>query len=127
MSRNAPTPDNRLAVPGFWRSAPALDLHSFSLGHLVPQLVETGRRHGLRLAVGDVTESRHQRLRMAFIVGKKNTLSHGDVPAQNCRCPPAALRFFERLFEVEFSVIAPHGHPLTCARKVDWQQLAREP
>lgn len=34
---------------------------------------------------------------------------------------------YEKLFEVEFSIIAPPGHPLTRARQVSWQRLAEEP
>lgn len=34
---------------------------------------------------------------------------------------------FEKLFDAEFFVIAPPGHPLTRARQVDWQRLAAEP
>lgn len=34
---------------------------------------------------------------------------------------------FEKLFDAEFFVIAPPGHPVTRARQVDWQRLAAEP
>lgn len=34
---------------------------------------------------------------------------------------------YEKLFEVEFSVIAPHNHPLARARQVSWERLAQEP
>lgn len=34
---------------------------------------------------------------------------------------------YERLFDADFAVIAPFGHPLARARKVDWQRLATEP
>lgn len=34
---------------------------------------------------------------------------------------------FEKLFDAEFFVIAPPGHPLTRARQVGWQRLAAEP
>ncbi|MBI2728715.1 MAG: LysR family transcriptional regulator [Polaromonas sp.] len=34
---------------------------------------------------------------------------------------------YEKLFEVDLSIIAPHDHPLTRARKVTWQRLAQEP
>jgi LysR family transcriptional regulator of abg operon len=34
---------------------------------------------------------------------------------------------YEKLFEVEFSIIAPPGHPLARARQVSWQRLAQEP
>ena len=33
---------------------------------------------------------------------------------------------FEKLFDAEFFVIAPPGHPVTRARQVDWQRLAAE-
>ena len=70
-------------------------------------------------------EERVPVLIQALLQGEVDALvtSH---PMQMPEAGPAALRF-ERLFEVEFSVIAPPGHPLTRARKVDWQQLAREP
>ncbi len=38
----------------------------------------------------------------------------------------AELRY-EKLFEVEFTLIAPQGHPLTRARQVSWERLAQEP
>jgi DNA-binding transcriptional LysR family regulator len=34
---------------------------------------------------------------------------------------------YEKLFEVEFSIIAPPGHALARARQVSWQRLAQEP
>lgn len=34
---------------------------------------------------------------------------------------------FEKLFDAEFMVIAPPGHPLARARQVDWPRLAGEP
>jgi DNA-binding transcriptional LysR family regulator len=70
-------------------------------------------------------EERVPVLIQALLQGEVDALvtSH---PMQMPEAGPAALRF-ERLFEVEFSVIAPPGHPLTRARRVDWQQLAREP
>ena len=33
---------------------------------------------------------------------------------------------YEKLFEVDFSIIAPRDHPLTRSRKVSWQRLAEE-
>jgi LysR family transcriptional regulator of abg operon len=70
-------------------------------------------------------EERVPMLMQALLNGEVDALvtSH---PMQMPDAGPAALRF-ERLFEVEFSVIAPPEHPLTRARRVDWQQLAREP
>lgn len=38
----------------------------------------------------------------------------------------AELRY-EKLFEVEFTLIAPQGHPLARARQVSWERLAQEP
>ncbi|MES2412604.1 MAG: LysR family transcriptional regulator [Pseudomonadota bacterium] len=40
--------------------------------------------------------------------------------------PGAPALHYEKLFEVEFSVIAPASHPLTRARQVSWQRLAQE-
>lgn len=47
-------------------------------------------------------------------------------PTPTPRAAAAALRY-ENLFDAEYAVIAPTGHPLTRARRVDWHRLAREP
>lgn len=47
-------------------------------------------------------------------------------PAQMPEAGAVPLRY-EKLFEAEFSIIAPPGHPLARARQVDWQRLAQEP
>lgn len=47
-------------------------------------------------------------------------------PAQMPDLGGVQLRF-EKLFDAEFFVIAPPGHPLTRARQVDWQRLAAQP
>jgi LysR family transcriptional regulator of abg operon len=70
-------------------------------------------------------EERVPMLMQALLAGEVDALvtSH---PMQMPEAGPSALRF-EKLFEVEFSVIAPPSHPLTRVRRVDWQQLALEP
>jgi DNA-binding transcriptional LysR family regulator len=47
-------------------------------------------------------------------------------PMQMPQAGAVELRY-EKLFEVEFSVIAPPGHPLARARQVSWERLAQEP
>ncbi len=47
-------------------------------------------------------------------------------PAQMPELSGVQLQF-EKLFDAEFFVIAPPGHPLARARQVDWQRLAAEP
>jgi DNA-binding transcriptional LysR family regulator len=47
-------------------------------------------------------------------------------PAQMPQLGGVQLQF-EKLFDAEFFVIAPPGHPLTRAREVAWQRLAAEP
>ncbi|MES2361557.1 MAG: LysR family transcriptional regulator [Pseudomonadota bacterium] len=47
-------------------------------------------------------------------------------PMQMPEAGAVQLRY-EKLFEVEFSIIARPGHPLARARQVSWQRLAEEP
>lgn len=39
---------------------------------------------------------------------------------------PGQALHYEKLFETEFAVIAPPGHPLVMARQVSWQRLSEE-
>ncbi|VCU72432.1 HTH-type transcriptional regulator GbpR [Pigmentiphaga humi] len=47
-------------------------------------------------------------------------------PLQMLESDAAAFEYV-KLFEVQFAVVAPPGHPLVRARRVDWARLSREP
>jgi len=71
-----------------------------------------------------LTEERVPLLVQALLEGKLDAL----VTSYPTEMPEAAgqqLRH-EKLFDADFSVIAPAGHPLAKARKVSWQQLGAQ-
>ncbi len=70
-------------------------------------------------------EERVPVLMQALLQGEVDALIT-SYPMHTPRPGEAALRY-EKLFEFEFSVIAPQDHPLARARQVSWERLAQEP
>lgn len=67
-------------------------------------------------------EERVPMLVQALVEGRLDALVT-SYPAEMPEAAGQQLRY-EKIFDAEFAVIAPPGHPLARARKVDWQQLA---
>ena len=92
-------------------------------GYLPPVLLRLCRRDPpVRV---HLLEERVPVLMQALVAGEVDALVT-SYPAQMPQAGAVAL-VYEKLFDAEFHIIAPPGHPLARARQVDWQRLALEP
>jgi len=86
--------------------------------------VLTRLTHGEQRVRVQLMEERVPLLVQALLQGQLDALV-SSYPARMPDTNGAALRY-ERLFDADFTVIAPAGHALARARKVRWQRLADE-
>ena len=86
--------------------------------------VLTRLTHGEQRVRVQLMEERVPLLVQSLLQGRLDALV-SSYPAPTPDTSGAALRY-ERLFDADFTVIAPAGHALARARKVSWQRLAQE-
>ncbi|MBS0429282.1 MAG: LysR family transcriptional regulator [Proteobacteria bacterium] len=90
----------------------------------VPQAMAALTRLEPRLRV-ELMEERVPMILRALVEGRVDALITSFPAALPAEVEAQSLRH-EKLFDADFDVIAPAGHPLAKARRVSWQQLAQE-
>ena len=108
------------AVPVLRIGAPPFVAQGY-LPAVLARLVQSNARVGVRV---ELVEERVPMLLQLLLNRRLDAL----ITSYSTELPEAAgqVLHYEKLFDTEFSVIAPPDHPLASARRVTWQRLAEE-